>query len=498
MTDTVLLVLGNQLFEPARLPAADGLRVFMAEDLGLCTYVRHHQQKIALFLTAMREYRAELLKRGYDVTYRTLDDDEADEPIECRLRQFMEVCGTRRLCHFEIEDHFLERRIDALVEEHSLERCVLRSPMFLCSRDAFDEYLDASGKPFMASFYKRQRHTLGLLMNGDEPLGGRYSFDSENRRKLPKDLVLPDLPNVARSRHADAVIALVRERFEDHPGDARDLWLPTTRRSALAWLRRFLEERLECFGPYQDALSGRSATTFHSVLTPMLNMGLITPDEVVERALETADEREIPLNSLEGFVRQVVGWREFVRGIYHRYDAEQSRRNFFGHERRLTDHWYEGTTGIVPLDRAIERVVRLGWNHHIERLMVTANLMTLCEIEPREAHRWFMEMYVDSSDWVMGPNVYGMGLYSDGGIFATKPYICGSNYLLRMSDDKRGDWCDVVDGLYWRFIDRHRSFFAGNPRLALMPKALDRLDEARRERLFERAAEFLERCTDGP
>ena len=186
---------------------------------------------------------------------------------------------------------------------------------------------------------------------------------------------------------------------------------------------------------------------------------------------------------------------EFVRGIYHHFGERQENENFWGHRRRLAESWYRGETGIVPLDHAIRTAERLGWTHHITRLMVVGNLMTLAEIAPREAYRWFMEMYVDSSDWVMGPNVYGMALFSDGGIFATKPYICGSNYLLKMSDFGRGDWCDVVDGLYWRFIDRHRDYFGGNPRLAMMVRMLDKLKPDRREKIFAAAEGFLARHT---
>jgi deoxyribodipyrimidine photolyase-related protein len=234
---------------------------------------------------------------------------------------------------------------------------------------------------------------------------------------------------------------------------------------------------------------------FHSALSPCLNLGLLTPDEVVNAVLERHEAQDLPLASIEGFVRQVIGWREFVRGIYRVFGDEQESSNFWDHQRGLTDDWYQGTTGIAPLDDAIKTSLRLGWAHHIQRLMVLGNLMTLCEIRPADAWRWFMEMYVDSSEWVMGPNVYGMGIFSDGGVFATKPYICGSNYLLKMSDYSRGDWCDTVDGLYWRFIDKHREFFASNPRLALMPKALDRLNEDRRETIFIAAETFLDRFT---
>jgi len=206
----------------------------------------------------------------------------------------------------------------------------------------------------------------------------------------------------------------------------------------------------------------------------------------------------VPIASLEGFLRQVIGWREFVRGIDRVHGERQSECNFWGHQRRLAPCWWEGRTGLPPLDAAIGRVNRLGYNHHIERLMVISNLMLLCEIHPHQVHRWFMELYVDSYEWVMGPNVYGMGLMSDGGIFATKPYICGSNYILKMGDFKKGPWCEIWDGLYWRFVERNQGFFQANPRLSMMVKMLERIDPARRERLNTAAEAFLAKATMVP
>ena len=203
----------------------------------------------------------------------------------------------------------------------------------------------------------------------------------------------------------------------------------------------------------------------------------------------------IPIASLEGFLRQVIGWREFVRGIDRVFGERQASGNFWGHHRCLAPCWNDGNTGLPPLDAAIERLNRLGYNHHIERLMVISNLMLLCEIDPLAVHGWFMERYLDSYEWVMGPNVYGMGQMSDGGIFATKPYICGSNYILKMGDYKRGAWCEIWDGLYWRFIERHRAFFQANPRLSMMVHLLERQDPLRRQGLNAAAEQFLERAT---
>ena len=489
----LLIVLGNQLFAPRHLPAATDVSVYMAEDLGLCTYVRHHQQKIVLFLAAMRSYADELKAAGYRVHYQTLDTSSACT-YEDRLKNLLQTLKTSEIWHFEIEDKAIEQRLISFAVTNDLSRTELPSPMFVCSRGTFAAFAEGQRRLVMGDFYKQQRRRMHILMDADDrPQGGRWTFDEDNRKKLPRNVVPPTLSWPEPTEHTRAVIDVVKRVFSDHPGKAEDFRWPTTREQAQDWLRDFVDSRLQRFGPYEDAMTQRSATVFHSLLSPCLNLGLLTPDEVIEAVLEHADD--MPLQSVEGFVRQIIGWREFVRGIYRQFSEQQEELNFWRHERRMTDAWYRGTTGIPPLDDAIGTAVDLGWTHHIPRLMVLGNLMTLCEIRPELAHRWFMEMYVDSSEWVMGPNVYGMGLFSDGGIFATKPYICGSNYILKMSDYQKGPWCDVVDGLYWRFIDKHRDFFSGNPRLALMPKALDRLNADRRSRIFAAAEKFLQEFT---
>lgn len=503
----LLLILGNQLFPPALLRDAGAGRVFMAEDQGLCTYARHHKLKLVLFLAAMRSHADTLRDAGFTVHYDRLDDQSAGPAApsyEQKLADYLDAHpGVETLAHYEIEDKFFEHRLATFAGKHGLKRDILPSPMFLTPRQAFADYLDdAGGKPFMARFYEQQRRRLGILLTDDGgPVGGQWSYDADNRKKLPDRLGLPDLPEPGTTDHVRDVVALVNERFPDHPGTIEhfgDVWFPTTRGQSLAWLRRFLDERFERFGDYEDALSARGDVLFHSVLTPALNLGLITPREVIDRALDHAEQHGTPINSVEGFIRQVIGWREFVRGIYQHFSEKQEQANSFNHHRKLTKKWWTGDTGLPPLDDAIRKALRLGWTHHIERLMVLCNFMNLCEVEPRAAHDWFMAMYIDSSDWVMGPNVYGMGLRSDGGVFSTKPYICGSNYLRKMGDYGRGDWCDVADGLYWRFIEKHRGFFEGNPRMAVMPRSLDKLKPDRRERIIRLAESFIQDVTGAP
>ncbi|MCB0325411.1 MAG: cryptochrome/photolyase family protein, partial [Bdellovibrionales bacterium] len=414
---------------------------------------------------------------------------------EAKLSDFIVSHQVEELRTFEIDDRFMEARIQHFCKIHALRFTQLRSPKFLTSRSEFGDYLAAVEKPFMKTFYEQRRRSMNLLMHGDRPEGGRFSFDAENRRRLPKTVEPPELPTAIHSEHTRDVLALVERQFPDHPGRTTDFWLPTTRPEARRWADRFFTERLPWFGDFQDALTHRSNFVFHSVLTPWLNMGLLTPEELVRDALDAYATGGVSLNSVEGFIRQVVGWREFVNGIYRHFDDQQSSTNFFGHRRQLSRVWYGGTSGVPPLDDALKKVERYGYAHHIERLMLFANIMLLCRVAPLTGHRWFMEQFVDSADWVMGPNVYGMGLFSDGGLFATKPYICGSNYWLKMSDYKRGEWCDAIDGLYWDFIADNRAFFAGNHRMKMMTTALDKMTAEKRARLSAAAQELTAALT---
>ena len=483
------IILGDQLFPRAVYDSA--VPVYMAEDYGLCTHYKYHKHKLILFLAAMRTYAAELRSHDFRIAYQTLNKGNTEASYEEKLKTYVDEHKVEKLRVFEVEDSFMRKRLKEFCQENDLELAVEESPGSLTSRQAFKSYLDEVKSPFMKTFYERQRSRLNILIDDGEPSGGRFSFDEENRKKLPEKVVPPELPEEESSEILEAVEKLVDELFPDHPGSVHGFWLPVSRSRALHWLRDFFDERFAEFGPYEDAITDRSDTVFHSVLSPLINLGLLLPAEVIERAIEYAEENGIPLNSLEGFVRQIIGWREFVRGIYQHYEKKLSSSNFWGHENKLSELWYRAETGVPPLDDALAKAVRKGWNHHIERLMLISNTMLLCEIHPKEVYRWFMEMYVDSADWVMVPNVYGMGQYSDGGIFATKPYVCGSNYMLKMSSYSKGDWCETVDGLYWRFIEKNRDFYESNARMKMMASMVDRIDEERKSRIYSAAETFI-------
>lgn len=495
----LVLILGNQLFNPEifKKKGVDPKTTvfYMREDRELATYYKFHKHKILFFFAAMRTYRDELKSLGYLVHYEEYKKGpagSAPSKYEEALAAAVKKNKATSVFGFEIEDKFFEKRITNLLQSRNVSYQRWQSPMFLTSREEFASYLSSTKRPFMKTFYESQRKRLNILVEDNKPVGGAWSFDTENRLALPKTMQTPPLPQPKTTPLIDEVSQLVEREFSDHPGSVQDFWLPVDRLGAREWLVSFLTERLEEFGPYEDAIAPHSEFVFHSVLTPFLNCGLLTPAEVVRATLRYAHKNKVPLASLEGFIRQVIGWREFIRGIYQNYSEKQDGENFWKHKAQLTSVWYTGNSGVPPLDETLRRTIKRGYAHHIERLMVVGSLMVLLEVEPQAAHRWFMEMFIDSSDWVMGPNVYGMALFSDGGIFATKPYICGSNYLRKMGGYAKDDWCDGVDGLYWQFIKKHKDFFLKNPRLSMMARSCEKIT-ADRWKILNPAAESLRR-----
>ena len=368
--------------------------------------------------------------------------------------------------------------------------------MFIFDRDKFITMAKGKKVYRMASFYQKARKELGILMDKEnKPVGGKWSFDEENRKKIPKNTVIPELPLPKKSIHHESISNLIATKFHDHPGSLEKIWFPVNRKGAVKQLNEFLNIRFENFGRYEDAMQQDQNFLFHSCISPFLNIGLITPKEVVDKAIKYAEKNSIPLNSLEGFIRQIIGWREFVRGIYQEEGLNQLNSNYWSNKKKLTSSWYDGTTGIVPLDDCIKTTLKDGYIHHIPRLMVISNIMNLCGIDPKEIYKWFMEMYIDSSEWVMVPNVFGMATYADGGLMSTKPYTCGSNYILKMSNYKRGDWCDTLDGLYWSFTENNIDFYKSNPRLSLLTRSLERLDPDRKKHIFSEAKKFIKNNT---
>ncbi len=493
----LFFLLGNQLFSEKFLEKFRKDHIFfMAEDYQLCTYEKHHKQKILLFLSAMRSHADKLKKNKFKIEYSSIEDKSFKSDYIEKLKKIIKTQKISEVSSFEIEDKFFEKKITKFFKKEKIKWNVIQTPMFLNSRENFKKYLSKSKKPFMAVFYKETRRELNILMKKDgNPEGGKWSFDDENRNKLPKNIKIPKFPKINETTHTKKLKPIIEKVFKDHPGNTKEFWFATEYEDVVKLLNFFIKEKSNLFGDYEDAVDQKDNILFHSALSPYINLGLITPDFIVQKVLDFHHKHKIRLNSLEGYVRQVIGWREFMRGIYQSYSDEMENRNFFKHNRKMKKSWYEGSTGLPPLDHAIKNALNYGWSHHIERLMILSNIMNLCEIKPTIVYKWFMEMFVDSSDWVMVPNVYGMGLFSDGGIFATKPYICGSSYFMKMMDFKKGGWCNIMDGLYWRFIDRNRKFFLRNPRLSMMVRIFDKMKTDRKKLILSAADKFIKQNT---
>jgi deoxyribodipyrimidine photolyase-related protein len=467
----------------------------MCEDLALCTNVKHHKKKLAFFLSTMGEYKDEMTKSGYNVSYYDFNN-LFEKSISYKLAECIKSIKPEKIYLYEIEDKDVESVILDFLDSQSIDYEILDSPMFMHSRSYFENYQQGKRSLLLENFYRKSRKEFNILMEDNKPVGGQWNFDELNRKKIPKGLEIPS-KKTFNSDHLKTVNKFVTKSFSDHPGETSDdSWIPLTRKDSMKFFHDFLAIKFELFGPYEDAIYQDHNFLFHSAISPLLNIGLLTPNEVINEAINFSKKNNTSINSVEGFVRQIMGWREFIRGVYQTRSHKQLGHNFFDNQRKLTDDWYQGTTGIDPLDDAIKLTTEYGYTHHINRLMVISNIMNLSGIHPDEIYRWFLEMYIDASEWVMVPNVYGMGTFADGGVFSTKPYICGSSYIMRMSNFKKGPWCDIVDGLYWSFIKNNLDYFKTNPRLAVMPRALERLKPERTQLIFSAADRFIKEKTN--
>jgi deoxyribodipyrimidine photolyase-related protein len=472
MTEMIAaLIYPHQLFPDASwLRGVD--RVYLVEDPLFFTQYPFHRQKLMLHRASMRWYADRLRKKKWDVHYVEAAQLKTSSDIAKRLKRD----GVSSARAIDPEDFNLDRRVRNACSRNGIEWNAIPDPHFLTPTQAIDAFVKNKKKLFFTQFYIEQRKRLDVLIDkAEKPIGGKWSFDTENRRRLPADEIPPAIDWPKEDAYAAEARQYVEKHFPRALGEPGPLLYPANTSAAQKHLRLFIEERLQWFGDYEDAISREHRFVYHSVLTPMLNIGLISPDEIVAAALEQS--KDVPLNALEGFVRQVIGWREYIRLVYRTLGVAQRTRNYWSHSRGIPASFYDGTTGIEPVDHTIRAVLRNGYCHHIERLMILGNFMLLCEFHPDAIYQWFMEMFVDAYDWVMVPNVYGMSQHADGGMITTKPYISGSSYVLKMSDFKKGPWCELWDSLYWRFIDKHRSYFESNPRMKVMTGQLDRMGE---------------------
>lgn len=485
----VTIIFPHQLFKDN--PAIkNGVPVYLVEEPLFFNQYNFHQQKLVLHRASMKFYESFLLEKGIVVHYVEASQKESD------IRNLLPVLaakGISEIIFIDPVDDWLLKRLKKAAIDSNIVLQGKTSPNFLNKMEEVDSFFENKKTYFQTDFYIWQRKQRKLLLDASQkPLGGKWTFDADNRVKFPKGESVPVITFPSDNKWVQEAKLYCQKYFGNNYGNADSFIYPVIFEDAEIWLQAFLEQRFQKFGIYEDAMVAKESFLYHSVLTPMLNIGLLNPQQIVEAALETASNKEIPLNSLEGFIRQIIGWREFIRIVYEREGSRQRTKNYWGFTKKIPESFWKGTTGIDPIDQVIKKVVDTGYCHHIERLMVLGNFMLLCEFDPDEVYRWFMELFVDAYDWVMVPNVYGMTQFADGGLMTTKPYISGSNYLLKMSDFPKGEWTGIWDGLFWRFMHVHRDFFLQNPRLGMLVGTFDKMAKEKQEAHLQKAQAYLD------
>lgn len=484
MTKTLGIIFPNQLY--SSIPIAKHTEnliiieysLFFGEKRNINNF---HQNKLVLHRASMREYFDTKMNQ-FNSKYFQFENADLEKIID-------KIKNLEKVIIYEPKDFLIKKRLNTLSKKYGFLLETIPNPGFLTPESFYNEYFN-NHKYFMTPFYIEQRKRLNILIDKNEkPLGGKWTFDTENREKLPKNLEIPSPKFYGKNEYVEEAKKYINKNFSENIGTTDFFIYPTNHKEAILSLHHFLRERLNDFGPYEDAISKQNDFNFHSLLSSSINIGLLTPMEVIKETLNFANENKVSLSSLEGFIRQIIGWREFMMIIYERDGVKERNSNFFHHHRKLPKSFYNGTTGIKPVDDSIKKVLKYGYNHHIERLMILGNFMCLCEIEPNEIYKWFMEVYIDSYDWVMVPNVYGMSQFADGGLITTKPYVSSSNYILKMSDySKKEEWCEIWDGLFWRFLYKNKDKIASNSRIGMLIKANDK---SKYEAKIKKAEQFL-------
>ncbi len=499
---TLVPILGDQLSHGlASLRAADRRTavVLMAEVAEEASYVPHHKQKLVLVFSAMRHFAEELRRDGWTVDYRRLDGPDAPGSLTAGVEAAVLRHGVSRIVAVRGGEH----RVIAAQQgwgRFGVPLTLLEDDRFMVSTAAFEGWAQGRKRLRMEDFYRWQRAETGVLMEAGQPLGGQWNFDKDNRKSLPKGMPVPAPPRFAPDAITQEVMALVNDRFPTNFGTLQQFNWPVTRAEALVALERFVADRLVHFGDYQDALVEGEATLFHSLVSTSINLGLLSPRECIDAAV-AALETGAPLNAVEGFVRQILGWRDYVRGIYLREGPDYVHRNALGATRPLPEFYWTGGSGMRCFDAAFEQTRDLAYAHHIQRLMVLGNFALLAGVDPHALHLWFLIVYADAYEWVEAPNVIGMSQYADGGLLGSKPYVAGGAYLSRMGNhcgscrykvkEKAGPDACPFNYLYWDFLARHEADLSKNQRLWTVYDGWRRFSPERQAEIRADAERFL-------
>ena len=466
------------------------------EPLDTFYEIRHHKHKITLLISSLRKLVTKV--KHTNILHHKITKKN-NQNLKDVLFEIVDKNNINKIMVSKPSDFKIYKDLLFFSQSNNIELEILEDKKFISNVEDFTDWASDKKTRVQEYYYRWLRKKYDIFMNDEgKPIGDKWNFDKDNRKgikQLKSDI--PERKKLIPDQITFDAMVDVEECFPNSIGTLENFNWATTHEEAENLLDDFIERFLVNYGAFQDAINKENTFMFHSLLSPYLNCGLLDPEICIQKAEKKYYESngEIPINSVEGFIRQILGWREFIKGVYWENMPKYKNLNYWSHSHKLNDNWYEGDTGIPPLDDAIKESKKFAYSHHINRLMIIANLMNLTGIHPNEMYRWFMEMYIDAYDWVMVPNVYGMGSYADGGIFSTKPYICGSSYMLRMSNYSKGDWCDTVDGLYWRFVEKNIKFFESNPRLAVMTRSLTNMNKERKKTIFKSAEEFIERNT---
>ncbi|MDX1494558.1 MAG: cryptochrome/photolyase family protein [Longimicrobiales bacterium] len=492
-----ILVLGDQLTRdvgPLASAHPDTTRVLMVESRTLAESLPHHKQKLVLVFSAMRHFARSLEEDGFQVDYRKCQDFEEG------VTSYVSEQGGPTLVVMEPTDWGYTTRLSHAAEAGGGSLEVVPNPLWLTTSREFEEWAEGRKSLRLEYFYREQRKRRGWLMDGDEPVGGAWNYDEKNRETPEPDHVFPGVVSFEPDELTRSVMEEVEEGFPDHFGSVDGFAWPVTRSQALEAMDDFVEHRLPDFGPLEDAVVEDEPVLYHSLLSVPLNLGLLTAEEVCLRALDRSEssDGEVPVQSIEGFIRQVLGWREFIRHVYRRLMPELREANGLNHDLPLPESYWGGETQMRCIERTVQQLQETGHTHHIQRLMILGNFALIAGVDPRELNDWFLGSYVDALDWVVTPNVMGMSQFADLGSFTTKPYAASANYVNRMTDHcgrcaydpgkAVGDDACPLNSLYWDFIHRHSDRWSSNHRMALMVRNWEGRDEGDREAILEQAA----------
>ncbi|CAM4155501.1 cryptochrome/photolyase family protein [Palleronia rufa] len=501
----LILVLGDQLSpDMAALRRHEpGDLVVMAEVGDEAGYVPHHPKKIAFLFAAMRKFADSLRRDGIDVAYTRLDDPDNAGSIPGELLRRAEQHGTDEVIATEPG----EWRLIQALDDCPLRITQLQDDRFLASHATFQDWAEGRKELRMEWFYRDMRRKTGLLMDGDEPAGGQWNYDHDNRKPAPDAVAFSGPMSFTPDAEVEEVLDLVARRFDNNFGQLRPFAFATDRGQARRALTHFITHALPRFGDYQDAMLAENGFLYHAVVSMYLNAGLLTWQEICTAAEEAWRDGHAPINAVEGFIRQIIGWREYMRGIYFREGPDYTRRNELGHSRSLPWFYWGGETRMRCVSLTVAQTRDEAYAHHIQRLMVTGNFALLAGIDPYQVHEWYLSVYADAYEWVEAPNVIGMSQFADGGIVGSKPYVSSANYIDRMSNycgdchysakTKTGEGACPFNLLYWHFLNRHRDRFAQNPRMSRIYANWDRMDEDRRRTILSEAETFLNRMAQG-